>query len=140
MNIPIAVYSEACMTPGMDLVALYGCLCDRTRLRIVHLLLEGPLCVHHVQAALEEPQVKVSKHLGYLRRAGMVSAERCANMMVYRLTPKPSKALRAHLACLQECVREDASFRADRARLRKLRRSFGSDTPECVRDPAAGCA
>lgn len=128
------------MVGVMDLVSLYGCLCDRTRLRIVHLLMEGPLCVHHLQDALDERQVKVSKHLAYLRREGLVSPERCANMMVYRLPAKPSKVLRAHLACLQDCAGEERVFRDDLARLRQVRREFGAETPACVRNPAAGCA
>lgn len=123
----------------MDLVALYGCLCDRTRLRILHLLLQGPLCVCHFQEVLKEPQVKVSKHLRYLRDNGMVRAERCANKMIYSLPARRPRALDANLACLQDCVREERDFRADLARLRKVRNTFGPDTPESVRESAACC-
>ena len=42
----------------MDLVQIYHCFCDRTRLRILNLLCEGPLCVCHFQELLNEPQVK----------------------------------------------------------------------------------
>jgi DNA-binding transcriptional ArsR family regulator len=56
----------------MDLVTIYECLCDQTRLRILNLLCQGPLCVCHIQEILNEPQVKVSKHLGYLKAHGMV--------------------------------------------------------------------
>lgn len=123
----------------MDLVDIYGCLCDRTRLRILHLLLQGPLCVCHFQDVLREPQVKVSKHLRYLKESGLVEAERCANMMIYRLPEKQPAALRANLACLQDCVREEKEFQADAARLKKLRATFGPDTPECVRENADCC-
>ncbi len=51
----------------MDLIQIYQCLCDPTRLRILHLLTQTPLCVCHFQEILGEPQVKVSKHLSYLR-------------------------------------------------------------------------
>jgi len=124
---------------GMDLVAIYQCLCDRTRLRILHLLLSGPLCVCHFQNVLKEPQVKVSKHLRYLRESGLVEAERCANMMIYRLPAKPPAQLKANLACLQDCVQEEKVFREDAARLRKLRDGFGPATPTCVREPAKAC-
>jgi len=104
----------------MDLVQIYECLCDRTRLRILHLLAQGPLCVCHFQEVLREPQVKVSKHLAYLRERGLVAAERRGNWMVYSLPAKPPRELAANLACLQDCAKEDAAFRQDLARLRKL--------------------
>ena len=49
----------------MDLVQIYQCFCDLTRLRILHLLTKSPLCVCHFQDILREPQVKISKHLAY---------------------------------------------------------------------------
>lgn len=124
----------------MDLVQIYECLCDRTRLRLLNLLLQGPLCVCHFQDVLKEPQVKISKHLGYLRRNGLVEAERCANMMIYRLPEQRPPQLQANLACLQDCVREERIFRDDLARLAKVRTKFGPDTPTCVRKPGAMCA
>lgn len=117
----------------MDLVTIYGCLCDRTRLRILNLLCEGPLCVCHFQEILGEPQVKVSKHLGYLKTHGIVKVRKEANWRVYSLVAKPNKALRANLACLQDCASDDKTFRRDRAKLRKVRACFGADAP-------AGCA
>lgn len=120
----------------MDLVKIYECLCDRTRLRILHLLADGPLCVCHFQEILREPQVKISKRLAYLKSKGMVEAERCANWMIYRLPVKRSAQLRANLACLQDCVREERLFREDAARLKKIRESFDSETPNCVRNPS----
>ncbi len=121
----------------MELVRIYACLCDRTRLRMLHLLLEGPLCVCHFQGVLREPQVKISKHLGYLKRHGMVEFERCANWRVYRLPQRRSSQLQANLGCLQDCVREDRVFREDRERLKTLRRNLGPDCPSCVRHPPA---
>jgi ArsR family transcriptional regulator, arsenate/arsenite/antimonite-responsive transcriptional repressor len=118
----------------MELVQIYQCLCDPTRLRILHLLLDGPLCVCHFQDILREPQVKISKHLGYLKRHGMVEAERCGNMMIYRLPKKQPAHLTANLACLQDCAQEERAFRDDAARLAKIRSGFGFETPTCVRD------
>jgi ArsR family transcriptional regulator, arsenate/arsenite/antimonite-responsive transcriptional repressor len=123
----------------MDLVQIYECFCDRTRLRILHLLLEGPLCVCHFQDVLREPQVKISKHLGYLRRHGLVDAERCGNWMIYRLPEQRSPQLESNLACLQDCAREERIFRDDTARLERIRHGFGPDTPACVRQPGASC-
>jgi len=105
-----------------ELVAIYSCLCDRTRLRILHLLGEGPLCVCHLQTILGEPQVKVSKHLGYLMSHGMVEVRREGKWRIYRLAARRTPAMEANLACLQACVAEDAVFRRDRAKLQALRR------------------
>jgi ArsR family transcriptional regulator len=115
----------------MSLVQIYQCLCDPTRLRILHLLTQGPLCVCHFQQVLGEPQVKISKHLGYLKDHGMVEARREANWMIYSLPARPSRELKANLACLQDCVSEDPVFRRDAGRLRKARGKFAESSPIC---------
>lgn len=124
----------------MNLVQIYECLCDRTRLRILHLLLQGPLCVCHFQAVLREPQVKISKHLGYLKRHGLAESERCGNLVIYFLPTERSPQLAANLACLQDCAGEETVFRGDLTRLEKLRTTFGPECPKCVRYPGATCA
>ena len=104
----------------MDLVRIYECLCDVTRLRLLHVLGQGPLCVCHFQAVLAEPQVKISKHLAYLRERGLVTCEREGKWMIYALPAKLSPELRSNLACLQDCVRENPVFSRDLVRLKKL--------------------
>jgi len=106
----------------MQLVKIYQCLCDETRLRLLHLLLQGPLCVCHFQTVLQEPQVKISKHLGYLKTRGLVAASRQGNWMIYTLPPAKARTpeLAANLACLQDCASENALVKRDLARLRKL--------------------
>src|SRR3954463_16816935 len=113
----------------MDLVQIYQCLCDKTRLRILHLLTQTPLCVCHFQAVLREPQVKISKHLAYLRARGLVVGERQGNWMIYALPAKLPSELKKNLACLQDCVRDHPSFRRDLARLRKLAPSLSQNGP-----------
>ncbi len=120
----------------MKLVQIYECLCDPTRLRILNLLGAGPLCVCHFQKILGEPQVKISKHLAYLKRHGLVRATREGNWVVYALPAKPSAELRANLACLQDCVTEDPVFRRDAEKGRKLRASLGDDDRLCCAKPA----
>jgi len=104
----------------VNLVRIHECLCDRTRLRLVHLLLRGPLCVCHLQEVLGEPQAKVSRHLAYLRRRGMVETERRGQWIVYRLPEERPPLLEANLACLQDCAQEENIYRADLRRLRRL--------------------
>ena len=121
----------------MELVRIYECLCDRTRLRILNLLLRGPLCVCHFQVVLGEPQVKISKHLNYLRRRGLVTARREQNWMVYALPEKTSSELRANLACLQDCTSESPIFRRDAARLRRLKSGAAAIGGPCCTSTAA---
>src|SRR3954469_2616091 len=120
----------------MSLVQIYQCLCDLTRLRILHLLTQGPLCVCHFQEILDEPQVKISKHLGYLKTRGMVEARREGNWMIYGLAGQPTRELTANLSCLQDCAQEDPVFRRDAERLRKSRGSFAASSPICCRPTA----
>ncbi len=107
----------------MDLVQIYECFCDRTRLRLLHLLTQGPLCVCHFQEILGEPQVKISKHLAYLRRRGMVETTRSGNWIVYALPGKSPSELKKNLQCLQDCAGAETVFRADLKKLAKLRTS-----------------
>jgi len=120
----------------MELVRIYECLCDVTRLRILNVLLRGPLCVCHFQAVLREPQVKISKHLGYLKSRGLVEAKREGNWMIYRLPEKLSHELAANLACLQDCAAEDPVFRRDAARLCKVRPQITRNSPLCAQAAA----
>lgn len=106
----------------MDLVQIYQCFCDRTRLRILHLLAQSPLCVCHFQTILGEPQVKISKHLAYLRDKGLVEVERDGNWMVYALPRKRATELEANLKCLQESVRSDQTFARDLKKLALIRK------------------
>ena len=110
------------LTP-MDLIQIYQCLCDRTRLRILNLLAKSPLCVCHLQTILGEAQVKISKHLGYLRERGMVEVERDQNWMVYSLPKKRAAELEANLKCLQDCVQSDKGFASDLKKLAKIQKS-----------------
>jgi ArsR family transcriptional regulator len=107
----------------MDLVQIYQCFCDRTRLRILHLLTESPLCVCHFQDILGEPQVKISKHLAYLRERGLVDVEREGNWMIYSLPAKRPAELEKNLKCLQDCAQSDRVFARDLKKLARLRKS-----------------
>ena len=104
----------------MELIRIYECLCDVTRLRILNLLTQGPLCVCHLQDVLAEPQVKISKHLGYLKSRRMVQSHREGNWVVYSLPVERSAELQSNLSCLQDCSAEEPILRRDLARLRKL--------------------
>lgn len=112
----------------MELIQIYQCFCDANRLRIIHLLTQGPLCVCHFQSILELPQAKVSQHLAYLRKHAMVETERRGTWMIYRLPSNPAPALETNLRCLQDCVLSDKRFRDDLERLAKVKNSAEWET------------
>jgi ArsR family transcriptional regulator len=68
-----------------DLETLFKALADRTRLRLIQLLGDDELCVCSCVAVLQTNQPKVSRHLAYLRRAGLVTARRDGKWTYYRL-------------------------------------------------------
>ena len=104
----------------MELLTIYKCLCDETRLRILNLLSVSPLCVCHLQAVLGKSQVLVSQHLGYLRERKMVTARRHQNWMIYALPSVRSAALDMNLQCLQDATQSEAVFRKDREKLKEM--------------------
>ena len=104
----------------MEIVSLHKCLSDPTRLRIVNLLLRGPLCVCELQEALDEPQVKMSKHIGYMRRQGLLEVERKANWNFYRISPDLSESALASLEAIRTGYTKDPQLSQD---LKKLEHS-----------------
>ena len=86
------------------LIEIYNCLCDETRLRIVHLLARSPLCVCHLQDILGLSQVAASKHLAYLRQRGLVESQRHEQWMIYSLPAELPRELDWQLRCLQDCL------------------------------------
>jgi ArsR family transcriptional regulator len=63
-------------------------LSDETRLRIINLLYEKELCVCDIMEVLQIPQTKASRHLSYLKNAGIVSDRKQAQWVYYSLTPE----------------------------------------------------
>ena len=116
---------------NMKLIEVYKCLCDETRLRILHLLSHRPLCVCHFQEILSAPQVKISKHLAYLREHALVETQREGTWVVYSLPAKPSPELTANMKCLQDCCRENAVFTADLKRMTKTLASCTGPLASC---------
>src|SRR6476660_4898992 len=85
-----------------ELERLFQALGDATRLRILGLLLTGEVCVCDIHETLKIPQPKASRHLAYLRRAGLVSTRREGLWVHYRLTEPPD----IHAARIFREVRE----------------------------------
>lgn len=114
----------ASVPPVRPLSALFRALGDETRLRVVALLAHGELCVCHVESALGLSQPTASRHLGILRAAGIVEAERRGSWVYYRLARQDDAARDRHLRLL---VREFGDRDRLAADLVRLRRSKGPD-------------
>ena len=98
---------------------------DHTRLRILRLLQDGPLCVGDLVAILGAPQPTVSRHLAYLRRAGFVDARQHGLWMFYELAPARSALHDKLLECLAVCAPLLPEGKGDAVRARRVRRSGG---------------
>lgn len=104
----------------LKLIQIYECLCDETRLRILNLLSVTPLCVSHIQKILQMGQVKVSKHLHYMKERGMLEATRCENRTLYSIAKATFPELETNMKCLQDCSKEYPIFLEDLNRLKSI--------------------
>ncbi|HVF50049.1 MAG TPA: metalloregulator ArsR/SmtB family transcription factor, partial [Pyrinomonadaceae bacterium] len=68
-----------------EMELLFKALADRTRLRLLNLLGGDEVCVCYFVEVLRTNQPKISRHLAYLRRAGVVTARREGKWMHYRI-------------------------------------------------------
>lgn len=100
-----------------DLVRLFAALADPTRLRLLNLMDGREVCVCYFVEILNQGQPKISRHLAYLRRAGIVEARREGKWMHYRIErpddPSAVSVLEATLASLKA----NKEMQADLARL-----------------------
>ena len=104
---------------NFDMELFFQALGDTTRLRLLNLMDDQEICVCYFVEILGQSQPKISRHLAYLRRAGIVEARREGKWMHYRIVMPPNigatQVLRQTLAWLKE----EKAMMADRARLSK---------------------
>ena len=104
---------------------MFRAFSDRTRLRILHVLRDGELCVGDIVESLDAPQPRISRHLAYLRKAGLVAVRKSGLWSHYSLAPAKTQFHRKLLACLEKCFGEVPEIQADLARAEKIRKSGG---------------
>lgn len=98
-----------------DLDLLFKGFADPTRIRILSLLAAGELCVCDIVDVLALPQPTVSRHLAYLRRAGLVEATREWKFAHYRLAEPVNVVHRNLIACVRSCFTGVPTLDAERA-------------------------
>ena len=108
---------------GIDL--MFRAFSDRTRLRILHVLQGGELCVGDIVGILQAPQPRISRHLAYLRNARLVVVRKSGLWSHYSLAPAKTPFHRKLLECLAKCFVEVPELQADEARAAAIRESGG---------------
>jgi ArsR family transcriptional regulator len=108
---------------------LFRALGDHTRLRILGLLMGGEVCVCDIHETLGVPQAKVSRHLAYLRRAGLVAARRDGLWVHYRLATADDRVIRMILEAVGHALCHLPAVERDRTRLEKKTGCCLTDRP-----------
>jgi ArsR family transcriptional regulator len=102
-------------TPNLAL--LFAALADRTRLRLLNLIAGREVCVCYLVEVLRLGQPKISRHLAYLRSAGVVAARREGKWMHYRMQGPEDAATASILDAVFASFKSDREMQSDLSRL-----------------------
>ncbi len=105
---------------ALDMELLFRALADGTRLRLLNLMGDDEICVCYFVEALRMSQPKISRHLAYLRRAGVVAARREGKWMHYRVVEPTDERVKKVFRETRAWLAEDKRMRGDRERLTRL--------------------
>ena len=133
------IFVNADMATQLDQMAsLFQALGDGTRLRILGLLLAGEVCVCDIYESLKIPQSKASRHLAYLRKAGLVDSRRDGLWIHYRLASAEDPALQTIAAAVRHALTHVDAVKRDGQRL-KTRTGRCLPSPLGLRPTAQTC-
>ncbi len=104
---------------AFDIERFFQALGDNTRLRLLNLMGDQEICVCYFVEILNQPQPKISRHLAYLRNAGIVTTRRDGKWMHYRIVMPPNEGAAKVLQEILQWFREEKTMLADRAKLTK---------------------
>ena len=99
---------------------LFKALADRTRLRVINLIGDDEVCVCFFVEVLRTNQPKVSRHLAYLRRAGLVATRREGKWMHYRLVEPPNAQAARIFREVQQWLSNNPEMQRDKERLVRI--------------------
>jgi ArsR family transcriptional regulator len=105
---------------GYSIEELFKALADRTRLRLINLMGNDEVCVCFFVEVLKLNQPKISRHLAYLRRAGVVAARRDGKWMHYRIVEPPDPRAASIFREVRASLANDSGMKRDRARLAQI--------------------
>ena len=107
-------------TANFDKELFFRALADRTRLRLLNLMRNDEVCVCFFVEILKTNQPKISRHLAYLRRAGIVGARREGQWIHYRVAEPPDPDVARLLNDVMTWLANDQEMQRDRERLVKI--------------------
>ncbi len=99
------------------MATLFAALADTTRLRLLNLMAGREVCVCYFVDVLRQSQPKISRHLAYLRRAGIVVSRREGKWMHYRICTPVEVGAASILTAALTSLRDDKQMQADLTRL-----------------------
>ena len=102
---------------GFDPELFFAALADKTRLRLLNLLRNGEVCTCFFADTLETNDPKISRHLAYLKRAGLVKGRRDGKWVHYSLVEPKDPAAREIFDATMKMLADDNSLKADLKRL-----------------------
>jgi len=97
----------------------FQALGDNTRLRLLNLMGDQEICVCYFVEILGQPQPKISRHLAYLRNAGIVATRREGKWMHYRIVMPPNDGAAKVLREILDWLKEEKTMQSDRSKLTK---------------------
>jgi ArsR family transcriptional regulator len=103
-----------------NIALLFKALADPTRLRLLNLMGNEEICVCFFVEVLKTNQPKISRHLAYLKRAGVVSARREGKWMHYRIVEPPDPQGANIFREVRKWLENNPAMQSDRMRLRKI--------------------
>jgi len=108
------------MVKETSIALLFKALADQTRLRLINLIGDDEICVCFFVEVLKTNQPKISRHLAYLKRAGVVAARREGKWMHYRLIEPADPHAARIFREVRSWLDNNAAMVSDRTRLRKI--------------------
>ncbi len=102
---------------GFDMELFFAALADKTRLRLLNLMRDGEVCVCFFAETLGTNNPKISRHLAYLRRAGLVKARRDGKWMHYRINEPANKDAAEVFSATMEMLGKNNEMQRDRRNL-----------------------
>lgn len=121
---------------GFNAELFFAALADRTRLRLLNLLRGGEVCVCFFAGTLSTNNPKISRHLSYLKRAGLVTARRDGKWVHYSLRQPENKQAAEVFAATLRMIEGDDEMAADRQRLSDF--CCAPDAPVLIKGRAKG--
>lgn len=103
-----------------DIELFFSALADKTRLRLLNLIGDDEVCVCFFVEVIGTNQPKISRHLAYLKRAGLVTMRKDWKWSHYRIKQPENKYAAKVFAKVREWIRNDPEMTAERLQMVKM--------------------